>query len=665
MPIVLVVDDRPENTYLLHTLLKAKGFDVMTASNGREALESAARRLPDIIITDILMPVMDGFSLCRHGKKDARLREIPFIVYTATYTDPKDEEFALSLGADRFVAKPKDPEVLPQLVFDLIEKLQAGAVPSTPAASPDEAVYLEEYNHTLVRKLEEKVVDLEEANKALAVKDFAITSAISGILMVSTEWKVTYVNTSCASMWGYRSDELVGAHIEMLLAEVTDETRLAAALRTEGHWIGELEARRKDGTTFFAHLTAHRVLDPQGATLCFMASCVDVTEQKRMREELQRSQRMESLSLFAAGIAHDFNNLLTGLFVGMELIRTEIPPHTAGEKYLAVVMSAFSRAKDLTHRLLAFAKGGSPVRKRVSVSDVVRESCALSLSGSRIQHTIQAEKDLWVVEADPNQLSQVFNNIIINARQAMDDGGTVDIIVRNCVVCEGGDSTLPPGEYVEIQFKNNGPGIPDDILPRIFDPFFTTKQQGSGLGLATSYAIIKNHGGQISAASLPGQGPCFRVWLPALKEVEVEAEQGLAAVATAGEGRILLMDDEEAICDLVKAILAKAGYSVSTASNGQEAIRAYHQAAAAHQPFDLAILDLTIRGGMGGEETLTELRAMDPHIAAIASTGYSDVAMLSRMKAHGFLGVLPKPYLSHELLSTVKAVITRERPSSS
>jgi CheY-like chemotaxis protein len=389
-----------------------------------------------------------------------------------------------------------------------------------------------------------------------------------------------------------------------------------------------------------------------------MASCIDVTEQKRMREELQRSQRMESLSLFAAGIAHDFNNFLTSFFVGIELIKKELPPRTPGQEYLAIVMSVFSRAKDLTHRLLAFAKGGSPVRKLLNVYDVVRESCALSLSGSRIQHNVAVDEDTWLVEADANQLSQVFNNIIINARQAMLDHGTVDITIRNCRIPEGGDGALPRGEYVEVLFRNDGPGIPEDVLPRIFDPFFTTKQEGSGLGLATSYAIIKNHGGHISAASLPGQGASFRVLLPALREVKAEGEQELSAEAAPGEGRVLLMDDEEAICNLVKAILTRAGYRVSTASNGQEALRAYRQAAAAHQPFDLAILDLTIRGGMGGEETLAELRTVDPHVAAIASSGYSDTAILSQMKAHGFLGVLPKPYLSHELLSTVRAVIS-------
>jgi len=286
MAVVLVVDDKADQVYLLKTLFEAKGFDVITASNGLEALENAKHRLPDALITDILMPIMDGFSLCRQWKKELRLRAIPFIFYTATYTDPRDEEFALSLGADLFVVKPKDPEVLVQLLIDALEKSRAKAMPSDRPASPEEIVYLKEYNQTLIRKLEAKVVELEKTNKALAIKDFAIASAISGILLVSPEMRLTYLNTSCASMWGYRSEELVGARLEVLFAKAEDMTFLDAAMRTEGRWIGEMEARRKDGTTFTALLTAQRILDPKGTTQGFMVSCTDATEHKRREAEL-------------------------------------------------------------------------------------------------------------------------------------------------------------------------------------------------------------------------------------------------------------------------------------------------------------------------------------------------------------------------------------------
>ena len=294
MSILLVVDDKDDELYLLQMLFKAKGFDVMTASNGQEALESAKRRLPDILITDILMPVMDGFSLCRQWKKEPRLSTIPFVFYTATYTDPRDEEFALSLGADLFVTKPKDPEVLVQLVIDVLEKNRARAVASDPAESLEEVVYLKEYNQTLIRKLEAKVIELEKANKTLAVKDFALASAISGIFLVSPERTLIYVNAACTSMWGYRSDELVGTNVEILFAQAEKVTRLAEVLRAEGKWIGELEARRKDGTTFITQLTAHRVPDPQGTTQCFMASCIDVTEQKRREAELSLERSLLS-----------------------------------------------------------------------------------------------------------------------------------------------------------------------------------------------------------------------------------------------------------------------------------------------------------------------------------------------------------------------------------
>ncbi len=660
MPMVLIVDDKSESVYLLQTLLHAHGFEVMTAANGREALESARRRPPDLIISDILMPVMDGFSLCREWKKDETLRSILFIFYTATYTDSRDEEFALSLGADLFIRKPIDPGILLRLILDTVEKHRTPAGAPPVDASPEEIVYLKEYNQTLIRRLESKVLELEEANKALAVKDFAIASAISGILLIDFAGRLTYVNATCAEMWGYAGDELLGRDVRTLIADEAEVARLVDVMRREGNWVGETDARRKDGTAFTVHLAAHRVRNPGGATLCIMASCIDVTEQKRMREELQRSQRFESLSLFAAGIAHDFNNLLTGLFVGLELLKDDLPPRSPTRDHFPIVMSVFTRARDLTQRLLAFSKGGSPVRKKLKVSDVVRESCALSLSGSHVRHTVEEDDGVPLVEADANQLSQVFNNIIINSRQAMGDHGTLAITLRNCPLTEESVGTLPSGSYVAIRFDDTGPGIPEAIIGRIFDPFFTTKKEGSGLGLATSYAIVKNHGGHIAAASNPGGGASFTVWLPALREGKVEVEAQPPGPAVSGVGRILLMDDERAILTLTKHTLVNAGYEVSTACNGEEAVALFRQGVADRRPYDLCILDLTIRGGMGGVETLTALRAIAPETAALASSGYADAGMVSQIRKNGFLGLLPKPYLAHELLSTVTAAIGRK-----
>jgi two-component system, cell cycle sensor histidine kinase and response regulator CckA len=663
MPAILVVDDRQDNRYLLEALLKAKGFDVALAANGQEALTNARQSPPDLIVTDILMPVMDGFSLCRQWRSDERLRSIPLIFYTATYTDPRDEEFALSLGADRFLTKPMDPDLFVRHINDVLSGIgTVSRVP--PSASAGEVVYLQEYNQALIRKLEAKVQELEDANREMAVKDSAISSAISAIVLTDMAGRIAYANDSCLSLWGYRREELTGRSASLLMADPVAGMRTLRAVSDTGQWIGEMEARRKNGTVFTIQVTVHRVLDTQGTAVRYMASGIDVTEQKRMREELQRSHRMESLSLFAAGIAHDFNNLLTGLFVGLELIRDDLPPQGIAREQYGVIMSVFTRARDLTQRLLAFSKGGVPVQKKLAVADVVRESCALSLSGTRIHHELTVDKDAWLVMADASQLSQVFTNIIINARQAMGDQGRLDIAVGNRSLAEGGVEALPAGEYVSIQFTDNGPGIPETAVDRIFDPFFTTKKEGSGLGLATSYAIVKNHGGCIVASSRPQGGASFTVWLPACGERRQESHEEAAPPATGGDGRILLMDDEEAILKLARQILARAGYEVAIAATGEDALALHRKAVAAHKPFDLVILDLTIRGGMGGMETLAALQEITPRLPAIASSGYTDGDVIDKVKENGFLGLLPKPYRAHELLSTVKATMGREKASA-
>jgi two-component system, cell cycle sensor histidine kinase and response regulator CckA len=655
---VLVVDDKEESLYILQCLLSANGFTVTTASNGKEALDCAAQVLPDLVISDILMPTMDGFTLCRQWKQDPRFKSVPFIFYTATYTDIKDEEFALNLGADLFIVKPKDPDELMKIIRDLMEKQRNGELHCRGTVLTEESTYLQRYSQALVRKLENKVVELEEANRALAIKDFAIATSIAGIVFIDLSATITYVNQSLASMWGYECSELAGKPLEALAAD-SNAAPIIEMLRVNGHWIGELQAKRKDGIPFIAQVAAHTVTGPNGAPICFMASYMDITETKHLQEELRRSQNLEALSTFAAGIAHDFNNLLTGMFNSLDLAREQLPPDSPAQRQFAIAISVFERARDLTQNLLTFAKGGSPVRRAVNVSNIIRESCALSLSGSSIRHEFDADENLSLVEANANQLSQVFTNIILNARQAMGDNGVLSISAGNCKLKAGQMGTLPEGNYVVIRFEDNGPGIPEKVIPKIFDPFFSTKQKGSGLGLATSYSIIKNHGGHIQATSRAGAGANFEIWLPARIDEILEKSAGADFKTVTGFGRILIMDDEESIRSVAEAMLTRAGYEVTSTADGREALNIYRKALSVQNPFDLVILDLTVRGGVGGEETLTELLEIDPRAVALASSGYSHAGALSQLKQSGFAGVLPKPYSRHELLSVVKATISQ------
>jgi PAS domain S-box-containing protein len=390
----------------------------------------------------------------------------------------------------------------------------------------------------------------------------------------------------------------------------------------------------------------------------------DVTERKKMEERMMRDEKLESLRVFGGGIAHDFNNLLAGIFGNIDLARMEMPEGNPAINYLNNAFFAFDRAKHLSQQLLTFAKGGAPQKKPLMLPELVRDVCTLALSGSNVRGEFRFSEGLWPVEADENQLSQVFSNLIINAVQAMPQGGIVAIAAENQTLEAGHMGKLPAGKFVVIKVKDQGIGIPQKIVGKIFDPFFTTKQQGSGLGLATCYSIVSRHGGFIDVVSETGVGAVFTVWLPA-SEKSVELPENLKDTPELrGSGRILIMDDERLIRGIARDMLKRAGYEAAVAADGKEAIAKYREAFDAGKKFDTVILDLTVPGGMGGEQTVRELIKIDPRVIAIVSSGYSDDAVLARFAEYGFAGTVPKPYTLKELLTAVKRVMENKKNKS-
>jgi two-component system, cell cycle sensor histidine kinase and response regulator CckA len=661
---ILIVDDNPENIYLLQSLLKGNGYDIISATNGEEALETARNTPPDLIISDVLMPVMDGFTLCRQWKQDGALKAIPFVFYTATYTDPKDEELALSLGADLFIIKPAEPDELIRMIRDVIAKYKAGSLSGGSIEMPGETTYLKKYNAVLIRKLEDKLVQLEEANKALAIKDFAIASAMNGIVMVDLAGNISYVNDSFAGICGLDGSAIIGRDLNWLFKDENVVLDMQKAMNQSKNWLREVEGRKNNGTPYIVQISANTVVDWQGKPLCTVLFCVDVTENKKIQEELQRAQRLEALSIFAGGIAHDFNNFLTSLFCNIELAQMKLPADSPARSNLNTVLAVFERAKDLTQRLLSFSKGRVSAKKEIKITDIINECCSLSLSGTNIHFQLNADKDMWTVEGDANQLAQVFNNIIINARQAMAEGGTITISIRNRILAENQIAELPAGKYVEIAIKDEGAGIADAVLPKIFDPFYTTKEQGTGLGLATSYSIVNYYGGHISVVSEAGAGSTFTVWLPVPGKVSTVSRKSPDKADFKGSGLVLVMDDDQVVRNTTKQLLESAGYEVLTAANGKDALAIYQQAIAAGRKFAVAILDLTVRGGMGGAETIVHLRKIDPQAAVIVSSGYTNDRVFMKAQEYGFAAAIAKPYLPHELLSTVKAATANRQPKA-
>lgn len=388
---------------------------------------------------------------------------------------------------------------------------------------------------------------------------------------------------------------------------------------------------------------------------------VDITVRKQAEEELQKAEKLESLSVLAGGIAHDFNNLLAGLFGYIDMARVFGKPNQKIRNYLEKALLSYVRAKDLTMQLLTFAKGTAPVKKVVSLDKILTGSSQLALSGSNITCKFDLGEELLCIEADGDQISRVVNNIIINSRQAMPDGGTVTITGSNKELAPYQIHGLAKGQYVEIIIEDQGTGIPDKILPKIFDPFFTTKQQGSGLGLATSYSIINKHGGHISVDSKAGSGTTFTIYLPATEKQEEEDMEQQPEPALNTTGRILLMDDEKTVRQMAGELLETMGYDVVYAKNGEEAIIHFKEALEADTKFDAVILDLTVKGGMGGDKAIEKLLELDPDVKAIVSSGYTTSQTLAKPEKYGFKCIIPKPYRIEDITTVLNNVLKKEK----
>jgi signal transduction histidine kinase/CheY-like chemotaxis protein len=390
-----------------------------------------------------------------------------------------------------------------------------------------------------------------------------------------------------------------------------------------------------------------------------MGYFMDISPLIEMEEQFLRVQKMEAVGTLAGGIAHDFNNILTAILgnIGLAALDDKIGPRVKDR--LAQAEAACLRAHALSQQLLTFAKGGEPVKKLFSVAEPLTETTVFACVGSPVKCETTFPENLWSIEADPGQIGQVFQNLMINAIQAMPTGGTVKVWAENLDLRTESGLPLSAGKYIRISVRDQGMGIPAEHLPRIFDPYFTTKQKGSGLGLASAYAIVNKHHGHIAVESTPGVGTTFHIFLPAVDQQatpQPEEDRGLLV----GTGKILVMDDEEMVREVLGRLLASLGYEAEFARDGGEAIAIFGQAHGSGQAFAGVILDLTVPGGMGGKETLARLLEIDPQVKAVVSSGYSDDPIMADFQKYGFSGVIAKPYRISELGKILNQVIMKK-----
>ncbi|MHA1452494.1 MAG: hybrid sensor histidine kinase/response regulator, partial [Promethearchaeota archaeon] len=381
----------------------------------------------------------------------------------------------------------------------------------------------------------------------------------------------------------------------------------------------------------------------------------DEEQREFYRKEIEKTEKINALGILAGGIAHDFNNILTAVLGNISL--AEMSDKDESKRRLNEAKKAIIRSKELTQQLLTFSKGGTPIKKLSSITTLLRETSNFAIRGSNVKIAYDIPRDLWAAEIDKGQISQVINNLVLNSMQAMPNGGTLYIQANNKPIYEGSKLPLIPGNYIVITVQDEGVGIPEKYLDQIFDPYFTTKEKGSGLGLATSYAIISKHRGHITVKSKVGIGSMFSVFIPAISDKQPEEMKKMVEDLIYGTGKILLMDDEEIIRKVAKLMLEKLGYSVTTTVDGEKAIELYNTALTKGEPFDVVILDLTIPGGMGGKETVKELQKIDPNLKAIVSSGYSVDPIMSEYKKFGFAGIIAKPWKFEEFSRVIHSVL--------
>ncbi len=525
-------------------------------------------------------------------------------------------------------------------------------------------------SHTQIVLVDLTDIRTAEAELAAERERLRVTlrAMAEGLLTTDTEGVVQFMNEAAERMTGWTSGSAIGRHVDEI-SQLRHEKNLTQSplplqRAIAEHRVIEFPLQTvltgRNGLTCQVDGRCAPMHDLSGRAIGAVAVFRDVTERSRLEAELLRSSKLESIGILAGGIAHDFNNILTVVMGNVTLAMLDSTVNDAVGRWLEEAERGVLRARDLTQQLLTFAKGGDPVRKTVRLPEVVREAAEFGLHGSKVRCEFNIAENLWAADVDKGQIGQVVQNLVINAVQAMPEGGVVRVSIANEKTGHrGAPGLLPDGSYLRLSIADAGMGIRADHLSRIFDPYFTTKQSGSGLGLATVYSIIRKHQGHVEVESELGKGTTFHIWLPAAPEAHPPQTETASPIVPMS-GRLLFMDDEATICLMAKTLLTRLGFVVTTTPDGAAAVAAYKEAKAAGDPYRLVIMDLTVPGGMGGLEAMHELLAIDSNVTAIVSSGYSSDPVMANYRKHGFRGMVPKPYKITDLARAIRTVLEQK-----
>lgn len=659
----------------------ATSIQIKTAGTGQEGIEKCRDWQPTCVVADIRLPDMTGAEFVTALGGEKKILPCAVVMIRRPGEEPRAFE-AIKLGAqdcvvmgrltaqgmtravERSIEKFELQKELQHQKLELEEAnqelLKARDYLEDEVSKRTEA--LERSNDQLKGEITERKT-IEENLKASEERYIALVANVPGAIYSCSnapERKVVFLSSFIEQITGFHADDFMEKktmELEDIIhpddrKEVADKLR--HQLETQGHYALEYRVVHRNGTNLWVLDKGRQILNENGKVVSLEGIIFDITERRHLEEERLKTSKLESIGLLAGGVAHDLNNILTAISANVQLGLIENERGQNVEVRLQNANAACNSAADLAKQLLTFAKGGAPIRKPTDVGDLVKTTVAFSLHGSKVISELQIPDDLHWSEVDDNQIGQVVNNLVINADQSMPVGGRLFVRLSNYQQVGHDKLNLPPGPYVRISVEDEGAGIPPELLSKIFDPYFTTKKHGSGLGLATSYSIIKRHRGLITVQSEVGKGTKFDIYLPALLTKSEQVEKAPESQLKGGH-RVLFMDDNELIRMAVSNLLGTMGYHVSLASHGEEAMMLYRQAIINEKPFDFVMLDLTVPGGMGGKETIKQLRQINPNIIAIVVSGYSDDALMADCRAHGFRASLTKPFT----LQAVKEVLAQ------
>jgi two-component system cell cycle sensor histidine kinase/response regulator CckA len=519
-------------------------------------------------------------------------------------------------------------------------------------------IELELQNEEL-RRVQEELV--ETRDQYVDLYDFAPV----GYLTLSAKSLIVEANLTLADLLGEERKSLIGRPFSRFIFHEDQDIfyqHFREFIDAKSRRVCDLRMRKKNGDWFWARLECVPKEKSDNSGMRLRIAVNDITDAKRLENEIIKAKKLEATAMLASGIAHDFNNLLAVILGNLEMAQADMLIGQSIAKELQNARQACLSAGNLARKFLTFSSGGKPFKEPTPAEAFIADAVRLALAGSPVNFECFFPEGLWPVEVDAGQMTQAIANVVSNAREAMPQGGAIRIRAENIDSVPGKNRELPNNQdvkYVKVSIQDQGVGIPKDMLPQVFDPYFSSKEMGQekgmGLGLTVAYSIIKNHGGSIDIASQPNIGTTVSMYLPAIDKQIVSLETK-AELTPLVNNKILVMEDEEMLRNVTRDILEMVGYQVEVACNEEEAIELYLQAQLEGSPFGAVILDLTIKGGMGGRETIKRLKEIDPDIRAIVVSGYANDPVMANFKEYGFLDALHKPYQLEDLERSLHAV---------